>query len=229
MINQNPSIEEIVDPNSEDIRRAYKIIENKLPYEERSDISHFTKTLMDAKEGRLDDDRYHFLISRENSEISGAITGYYISELDMGFVSNLAVKSGSGGKGIGTELRNGLLARFRDDSKDSKNEELSGILGEIEETNIWLRKILSNPNVFVFDINYIQPPLREGQEGKKNLVLYLQINEKLEKISTEKVTKILTAIYRNIYDINNPQENACFQDILNSIKNRKYISRKNIS
>lgn len=81
--------------------------------------------------------------------------------------------------------------------------------------------------MFPFDIGYIQPPLRQGQEGRE-LVLYLQSDRNLKIINRDRIIKILTTIYRDVYDIENPSENPAFRKILESFENRRYISRKRI-
>ncbi len=40
--------------------------------------------------------------------------------------------------------------------------------------------------------------------------------------------RILTAVYRDIYGIENPSGSPNFRKILESFRNRKYISRKTI-
>ena len=218
------NIEEIVSHSTLDFERAYGIIQERIPFEERSDIMDFIKTLDDAKAGLLHPDNYHMLITTRDSEVLGAITGYYISEINCGFVNTLAVRARYASEGIGTNLREELIRRFKKDSKKS-GKKLNGILGEVEESNPWLRKIIANQRVFLFDIAYIQPPLREKQAERK-LVLYLQGNRILKRIHRDKVAKIITSIYRNIYDIEVPDNNLFFRKIIKSFENRRYISKK---
>ncbi len=222
MANPNFSIEEILNHDCVEFEQAYRIIQDRIPFEERSDILDFISTLDNRKKGKLAPDNYHMLVAAKNSEVLGAITGYYINEINSGFVNTLGVKAGYEGIGIGSSLRGNLVNKFKEDS-----ENINGIIGEVEITNPWLKKLVSNPKIFTFDINYIQPPLRKVQNSR-SLVLYLQREKSIEKMSTKKVIKIIEAIYKNIYDIENPQDNKYFNLILKSMGNIKYISRKTI-
>lgn len=229
METRNQDIEEIVSHDSLDFGRAYRIIQDKIPFEERSDVLDFVTTIDKAQNGRLYPDNYHMLIAKgdSNSEVVGVVTGYYISGLNMGFVNTLAVRKGDEGRGTGTRLREKLIEKFREDTRKNKRKRLDGVLGEVETNNPWLRRLALNPKIFPFDIRYIQPPLRQGQEGRE-LVLYLQSDKNPEKISKNRIIKILTDIYRDVYDIENPFEDNNFKEMLKSFENRRYISRKTI-
>jgi len=222
------SIEEIVNHDTVDFERGYSIIQDRIPFEERSDVLDFISSVNQARRGELSPDSYHMLVARYDGDVIGVITGYYLSDINCGFINTLAVKIGLEGKNVGTNLRNELIGRFRRDSNKIGNESLNGVLGEIEEKNPWLKKIVSNPRVFPFDIKYIQPPLRVDKTGRE-LVLYLEPDEEIKTIGRDKAVRIVSAIYRNIYDIEEPEKHHCFKEILKSFESRKYISRKAIN
>lgn len=221
------TIEEIVNHDSIDFERGYNIIQDRIPFEERSDILDFITSIEQARKEELYPDSYHMLVAKSGDDVVGVISGYYISDINCGFINTLAVKKGSEGRNIGTVLRNELIRSFRSDSNRIGNEKFGGVLGEVEERNPWLKKVVSNPQVLPFDIDYIQPPLREEQNGRK-LVLYLEPNVDMKAMERGEVVRILSAIYRDIYDVKEPEKHPCFREILKSFGSRKYISRKTI-
>ncbi len=220
-------IEDVVTHDSLIFERAYSLIHDRIPFEERSDALEFVVTLDKASRREFYPDNYHMLAAKRGSEVVGTATGYYISEINMGFINTLVVGERCTGGGIGTCLREGLIQRLEQDARDSKHKTLAGVLGEVEQSNPWLMKLISDLKVFVPDIEYIQPPLRE-KLSERILVLYVQARQPFKKIRRSRMVEVVRAIYRNIYDIETPESNRFFQRIVGSFVNRNYISEKKL-
>lgn len=162
------NIEEVLTHDSIEFRQGYEILRKSIPLAELSPLATFAKTLEDKNNGGLGKDNYHFLNCKTQGRITGAATGYYIAEINMGFINAIV-----------------LLNYFDEDARAAGQQHPDGYLGEVALTNPWLK---------------IQP--------YKGLI---------KSIDRTKVIEIVRAVYRSLYDIEKPEENAFFRKMLSSI------------
>ena len=218
-------IKELNDSTAWEFERGHALLCRAIPRIERSPKQHFAETLDAKRKGFLGEDNYHFITAATKNDVFGVATGYFMASVNVGFVNNIAVQTQLRSKGLGTFLRNSLIGLFEQDAA-KRSRKLDAVLGEVEEKNPRLEKLVEKFGAKVFNFSYLQPPVRANAPAKK-LRLYIQpMKLELDAMTKPQTIQVLREIYKNIYDIAKPETNHHYKTILDSIKTERYLFTK---
>ena len=158
-------------------------------------------------------DNYHLIIIKYGNTVVAAAAGYYIAEINAGFINYVVIDPKHEGEGLAQTIRSALLNSFQSDSKQNDLRTPIGYLGEVEHDNPWLQKLIIKYGVIPLDIPYVQPPLQHGNKPIP-LVLYFQPHEGATiKMEKDFVVKIIKAIYESVYDLIDVEKKEYFKKI----------------
>jgi hypothetical protein len=159
----------------------------------------------------------------------GLATGHYLALVNLGFVGYLAVSPSAKGGRIGSRLRQRLVAEMRRDARAAGYKDLLGVIGEVQERNLWLRHLIRKTDAFALDFDYRQPALRSQQQDVP-LVLYLEpIARPIKRISADNMRKLLYAIYRRVYRVRFPLKNRTLSRMMDELEGRRWIGAKKLT
>jgi hypothetical protein len=220
------AIETIDDHRHPDFNAALRLYNRVFPEKEKIDRRYFIELLEEKRLGVLRPFNVHFLVARRGSRVVGIATGNYLAVVNMGFVGYLAAAPDAKGTRVGTRLRQRLLDELRRDARASGRDDLTGVLGEVEASNPWLRHLVRTRNVLALDLDYRQPPLRPDSVAVP-LVLYLEpLARPLRRLSAGDVRALVYAIYRRVYRIRFPLRVPEFRSILAQLEGRQWVGRR---
>jgi GNAT superfamily N-acetyltransferase len=188
---------EVKNFDSSQFECSIKIYESSFPpYETRP-----TEKVVEMLENGCN---YHLFVSLDNRKVIGISLMYTMSDLGIGLLDYIAVTSEKQRKGIGTQLFNYTLKKFK-----SYVHNGIGLLMEIQKENgrdrqesvarkkricFYMRlgaKILGG-------VNYLLPPLQHGVEAEE-MYLMLRPLVDISHLSRESVVRYIEAIYLRIY------------------------------
>lgn len=200
------------------VEDALALIEASFTMDERQPLDEIRMAIEEMRRGLLSQHEFHLLVAVDTDRNVVAVTcGVYMEGVNAGFVDYLAVRPEARGTGTGSRLRTALVEAFREDARRWGEEELAWVLGEVEKTNPWLRRITESGDAIPFDFSYIQPRLSADRRPVP-LVLYREpIGDRRESLPTESVCQLLYAIYRRVYRIGFPLRLDGFRAMLAEI------------
>ncbi len=204
-------IDEITNSQDSVLSQAIFLLQNGLLPHEVDSEADLRKSI--ENQSTFFPDSYHMLTLKQDKKILGVSVGYYIAEVNIGFISYVVVEKDSGRLGLGKILRTELLRKFGEDAQNAGKSIPFGYIGEVKDNNPWLQMLIRNYKVTPFDLPYMQPPMREG-DAPSPLVLYFQKHPEFAgELDNKMVLQSISAIYRKIYDIKNPENCDYFQKI----------------
>ncbi len=204
-------IDEIVQGDDPSLSEAIVLLQNGLLPHEVDSEADLRNSI--EKRSTFFPDSYHMLTTKQDGKVTGVSIGYYIAEVNIGFISYVVVEKDSGRLGLGKVLRTELLRKFGEDAKNAGKSIPLGYIGEVKDNNPWLQMLIRNYQVTPFDLPYMQPPMRADDEPSP-LVLYFQKHpESTVALDNRMILQSIHAIYRKIYDVKNPEDCDYFQKI----------------
>ncbi len=212
----NYQIEEIEDVKHPLLLNTILLIKSRLKEGQTPKEKEFLEAI--ANKNKWFPDNYHLIIVKEGGEVLAATAGYYIADINVGFINYVVVNKKFEGQGFAALLREILIKTFISDANKNKCQSPIGYLGEVEHNNPWLKTLIKKQGVVPLDVPYVQPPLfRRGKPIP--LVLYFQPHPnatiKLEKAFVESVIR---AVYSSVYEIANINKKAYFKKIMEKLK-----------
>ncbi len=204
---------------------ALALIEESFSPDERQPLDEIRMAIEEMRRGLLSQHEFHLLVAVDGEDRVVAVTcGVYMEGVNAGFVDYLAVRPGARGTGTGSRLRAALVDAFREDARRWGEKDLAWVLGEVEATNPWLRRITEAGDAIPFDFSYIQPRLSADRRPVP-LVLYREpVGDTRQNLPAESICQLLYAIYRRVYRIGFPLRLAGFRAMLTEIGS-KSVSR----
>lgn len=133
-------IEEIESSKHLLLLRTINLIKSCLPPDQIADKSEFLKAFKEKK--KWFPDNFHLLIIRNGDVVVAATAGYYIGDINTGFVNYIVVDENYKRKGLASMLRQELINLFCNDAKNNSFESPEGYLGEVEHNNPWLKTLI---------------------------------------------------------------------------------------
>ena len=222
-------IRELTDVEDPALKVAYSLLTRSFHRDERVLLREWKSSLAEKESGLVTDGVWHLLVAEQDGEVIGLNSGAFIGSINLGMIGYLAIDDSARSLGLGTRLRNRLRRLFEKDALRLNGKPLSGILGEVNERNPWLRTLARRPNVLALDFQYFQPSLAEG-DAPSPFVLYLeQLDGVRTSIPARELRQILYAIWRTGYRIARPLEHAVFRTMLRSFKDRRTVGRRTLT
>lgn len=222
-------IRELTDVEDPALKVAYSLLTRSFHRDERIQLREWKSSLKEKESGLVTDGVWHLLVAEQDGRVIGLNSGTFIGSVNLGMIGYLAIDRRARSLGVGTRLRNRLRGLFEKDALRLNGRPLSGILGEVNERNPWLRTLARRPNVIALDFPYFQPSLAEG-DAPSSFVLYLEQFDHVRKsIPARELRQILYAIWRSGYRISRPLEDPVFRAMIRSFKNRRTIGRRNLT
>lgn len=212
----NYQIEEIEDIKHPLLLKTILLIKSRLKEGQTPKEKGFLEAI--TNRNKWFPDNYHLIIAKDDGEVLAATAGYYIADINVGFINYVVVNPEFEGQGLANFLRRVLIDAFVLDANNNKHQSPIGYLGEVEHNNPWLKTLIKKYGVTPLDVPYVQPPLfRRGKPIP--LVLYFQPHPnttiKLEKAFVE---SIIRAVYSSVYEIANINKKDYFKKIMEKLK-----------
>jgi GNAT superfamily N-acetyltransferase len=168
--------------------------------------SYLLSELRETRQGLAQGGDYHLLAlpSPEGGQALGAAAGVYLAAVQAGFVSYLAVRDELRGRGLGRALRERLVARLREEARESGAGELGRVLGEVQRDSAWLRLLVREGRVVPLDLPYFHPWM--SRRGEDVYALYLEpLADRRTELPAEEASRLVEAVWRRAYRIRDPQ------------------------
>ncbi|MBL0169968.1 MAG: GNAT family N-acetyltransferase [Gemmatimonadaceae bacterium] len=222
-------IRAIVDPKDPAIKDAYALLSRTFHRAERVALREWRGSLEESAKKLLTDIAWHLLVAERDGTVVGLNSGTYFGNLNLGMIGYLAIAPTERSHGIGTRLRSRLRTLFERDALRLSKRPLDGIIGEVAESNPWLRTLARRPNVILLDFPYHQPSLMRGDQPSP-FVLYLeQLHTQRSRLPVSELRRILYAIWRRGYRITRPLERPAFRAMLRALGTRRSIGSRSLT
>ncbi|MBS2967780.1 GNAT family N-acetyltransferase [Metabacillus sp. KIGAM252] len=206
---------EITLHNQEGFKEAMAMYDQAFPIEIREPHNVFQNSMRNGS--------YRFLMGMEGEEILSFATGHYLKEVNAGFIVYLLANPLVRSLGIGSQTLLKLEERI-EDARSAGHDSIEAIILETEKPELVhteeekedcvKRTRFYNKNGYQVaeEIQYVQPPLFEGQIPVP-LNLYVK-NHQQEAISKERMLEYIQAMYLNKYGLANGVDQAVLSDLL---------------
>ncbi len=220
------SIRELEEPGDPALLEAYAILEETFRRGERVALRDWIGSLTEKSSSVLTDLSWHLFVAEYNGKVVGLASGTYLGNVNIGVVGYLASTPEVRSKGTGTRLRKRLRKSFELDAQRIVSRPLEAVIGEVSANNPWLRSLARRPEVLVLDFPYFQPRLYEDDVPSPFVLYYESMQGARESIPVAELSKILYAVWRRIYRISRPLDQAVFRTMLASLEHRDSVGRR---
>ncbi|HET9481664.1 MAG TPA: GNAT family N-acetyltransferase [Candidatus Polarisedimenticolia bacterium] len=205
---------------------AFDLYEKAFHADERVSRAGFLNLLRRKRLGALSPSNAHLIVALKDDVVVGMGSGRYIASVNIGYIAYLVVDPDHGHQRIGPGIRNHLITAFRHDSELNGQPRLDAVVGEVREDNRWLKILSGRGQVMVLDVVYEQPRL-SPEQSRVSLVLYYQpLYPMPDSLPVPYVIKVVRALYREIYGMDNPEERPVFRDFLRRLKGRDVVRHR---
>lgn len=178
--------------------------------------------------GLWTDVAWHFLVAERGRATIGAASGTYLGNVNVGVVGYVVVDPRFRAAGVGPRLRRRLRAGFERDARRVRGRSLEAIVGEVEETNPWLRHLVRREGAIALDFPYFQPALRQ-RRGAVPLVLYYQpLGTPRRSVSAAWLRRLLYTLWRRPYRVAKPLSRAPFRRMLRALRGRARVGARSL-
>ena len=194
---------------------------------ERETFDNFLAYLKNAQ--TADKYRYHIILAKDinNNIIGGGIFDYF-EKPNAGVIEFIAVKNNSQSGGIGTLIYNKILEIMSADAHETRKKRLEYVFCEIDSpdySKAEIKKYLyfwNKCNFWRLNFSYVQPPLSQNQSPVTGL--WFTVSPQIgncSEIKGELVINVLSDYMKYAMQIDNPEENQCFQKMRDEILSKE--------
>lgn len=217
------------DPRLPEFQQALKLFTRVFPAAERIDRRYFDDVMAEKRLGLMFPFNTYFFVALRGGKVVGFCSGTYMAVVNMGFVGYLAVDPAMKGAQIGSRLRRRMVEAMRRDARANGCTDLSGVAGEVETDNPWLRHLVERRGALALDFDYRQPALRPGTR-EVPLTLYIEPTSRHapRSLPTWQVKALVYALYRRLYRVRFPLRLASFRRMLHALDGRRRIGRREL-
>ncbi len=188
------------------------------------DRREWVGSLREATHGVLTDLAWHLIIAEDaRGEVVGLVSGSYVGNTNVGVIGYLAITADQRSRGLGSRLRGRLRRAFSRDALRVASKPLAAIIGEVSESNRWLRTLNARDEVLVLDLPYYQPSLREDDEPSPFRLYYESMGAPVKRLSAATLRQILYSIWRRVYRIPRPLDRPAFRLMMTALEGRRTI------
>ncbi len=221
-------IREILDPGDPAVRQAYTLLTRTFHRGERVALREWIGSLREQSQRLTSDVAWHLLVAEQQGSVVGLASGTYLGNVNLGVIGYLAMVPEVRSMGVGTRLRTRLRQRFARDAERLAGRPLEAIIGEVSETNPWIRTLAGRPGVLVLDFPYYQPRLTEDDEPSPFLLYYESLGVPRARLAVGELKRILYTVWRRIYRISRPLDRPAFRSMLRSLDGRRTVGRRTL-
>lgn len=217
-------IVEIVDELTPVGVAALELIRRAFPARERQPIDQIAMEVAEKRMGLLTSYDFHLMAAISPAEkVLAVASGVYLSGVNTGFVTYLAVEPAHQGRQLGRELRLALIETFRNDARSFDWSELAAVVGEVRLESPWLRRLVRDRGVLPLDLTYYHPGEEPGTPGA-HWILYRQpVTDLRLTLPVGEVRQLLYAIWRRAYRVRWPLEREGFRSMLSELEGRELV------
>jgi GNAT superfamily N-acetyltransferase len=208
-------IVEVRDERTELARRAVDLIRGAI--HDVQSAEDFLAELEEGRRGLPAGGDYHLVAQVDGADNPvAAAAGAYVSEVNAGFVSYLAVDEAHRSQRLGRELRAHLVDAFRADARRA-GRALSWTVGEVRRDSPWLRTLVAHGRAIPFGFSYFHPWLPRRAEGR--YVLYREPDADARRhLPSGEVLRLVYGIWRRVYRIRFPLQSETFCYMLDQLQ-----------
>lgn len=217
------TIVDVDDERSAIAAGAFHLIEATFEARDRQPTDALRSEVEEKRRHLTTTQEYHALAAiTPAGQVLGTITGMYLTGVNAGFVTYLAVDPAHRRGGTGRKLRSALVQRFRANAVTAGESDLAWVLGEVRGTSPWLRRLVRNRGAIPFDLTYYHPGV--GPPDTPIHVLYRQpVGDIRIELPTGLVRQVLYAIYRRGYRVRYPLMHSGFRAMLDHLEGRPCV------
>lgn len=217
-------IVEILDERTPVAVAALDLIRQAFPARERQPLDQIAMEVAEKRMGLLTSYDFHLMAALSpEDEVVAVASGVYLSGVNTGFVTYLAVAPPHQGKQVGRALRTALIDTFRNDAREFDWSELAAVVGEVRLESPWLRRLVRDRGVLPLDVAYFHPGEEPGTPGA-HWILYRQpITDLRLDLPVGEVRQLLYAIWRRAYRVRWPLERDGFRSMLAELEGRELV------
>lgn len=220
------TIRAIVDPGDPALDGAYALLTTAFHRTERVKRREWVGSLREGASGLLTDVAWHLLVAEQDDVVVGLASGTYLGNVNVGVVGYLAIVSDVRGLGIGTRLRRRLRQYFERDARRLSNQKLGAIIGEVSESNPWIRVLQRREGVLLLDFTYYQPRLHDDHDASPFLLYYESLQQPRARLPVAELRRILYSIWRRVYRVSRPLDRPGFRSMLRSLQGRRSVGTR---
>lgn len=215
---------EILDERTEIGVAALDLIRRSFPPRERQPTDQIAMEVAEKRMGLLTSYDFHLMAALgTGNEVLAVGSGVYLSGVNTGFVTYLAVEPGHQGRQLGRALRTALVDAFRSDARAFEWSELAAVVGEVRLESPWLKRLVRDRSVLPLDVAYYHPGEEPGTPGA-HWVLYRQpVNDLRLDLPVGEVRQLLYAIWHRAYRVRWPLEREGFLAMLRELEGRELV------
>lgn len=215
---------EILDERTEIGVAALDLIRRSFPPRERQPTDQIAMEVAEKRMGLLTSYDFHLMAALTPAdELLAVGSGVYLSGVNTGFVTYLAVEPQHQGRQLGRELRAALIEAFRSDARAFEWSELAAVVGEVRLESPWLKRLVRDRAVLPLDLAYYHPGEEPGSPGA-HWVLYREpINDLRLDLPVWEVRQLLYAIWHRAYRVRWPLEREGFLAMLRELEGRELV------
>jgi GNAT superfamily N-acetyltransferase len=221
-------VRELLDQSDPALKQAYALMRQSFARTERIRLSEWRASLREKASDVWTDQSWHLVIAEQDGRVVGLTSGSYLGNVNLGIVGYLAIEPAARSRGIGTRLRARLRTLFERDALRIAKRPLEGIVGEVSESNPWLRSLARRKNVLVLDFPYCQPRLYDTDQPSQFLLYYESLQRQRDRLPVGELRGILYTIWRRIYRVSRPLDRAAFRAMLRHLETRRSIGRRKL-
>lgn len=205
---------------------AYALLRRTFPRTELMSKRDWVHVIREREAGLWTDIGWHLLAAERGRSLIGAASGTYLGNVNVGVIGYIVVARRSRSLGVGPRLRRRLLDAFERDAVRLGRKRLGAIVGEVEETNPWLRHLVRRERAIALDFPYYQPSLTRDRRAVPLVLYYQPLERPRRSLSAAELRKLLYTLWRRPYRIARPLSRPAFRRMLRALQGRRRIGQR---
>lgn len=221
-----PSIVAVHDERDPLARAALELVREMFSSNDRQSTADLLSEVAESRLGVLDGDGFHLLAApSESGEVLGTALGVYMSRINAGIVTYLAVRPAFRGQELARTLRTRLVESFRRNAWEMGRDDLAWVVGEVRAESPWLQRLVRHRGAIPFDLTYYHPGMWPGYEGPAYVLYRQPVGDFRPVLPTPLVRQVVYDIYRRTYRVRYPLAHPGFAAMMEELEGREEVGR----
>jgi hypothetical protein len=210
-------------------RDALGLIERAFPPSERQPIEQIAMEISEKRLGLLTSYDFHLFaaVSPEGRAV-GVSSGIYLSGVNVGLITYLAVDPEYRDESLGRTMRLTLTNAFGRDAFAHDSRQLAAIVGEVRLESPWLQRLVRERSVLPLDLGYYHPGETPTEDDARWILYREPVADRRRELPTVEVRRMLYAIYRRAYRVRWPLAHPSFRAMLEELEGREFVSTREV-